>query len=92
MILFFRYFIAGMIAWIPVYPFDVIKTNLQNKQSDDGEETDMVNMAIYLKNQYGYGVFYDGISPKLLRAAVNHGVTFYVYEFILKFLTEGTIF
>lgn len=78
---------AGMISWIPVYPFDVVKTSLQNKRSDDGESEGLIDMAVYLKDTYGLGVFYDGISPKLARAAVNHGVTFYVYEFIMKFLS-----
>lgn len=80
---------AGMIAWIPVYPFDVVKTSLQNKQGNDGEKEGLVDMAIYLYNTQGIGVFYDGINPKLLRAAINHGVTFYVYDFIINLLDKA---
>ena len=35
------------------------------------------------------GVFYDGINPKLVRAAINHGVTFYVYDFIINLLDKA---
>lgn len=42
--------------------------------------------AVSLQNQFGFGIFFDGISPKLLRAAVNHSVTFFVYDNILRSL------
>ena len=38
-----------------MYPFDVVKTNLQNKEEDDGEKVGLIDMAIYLKDTYGYG-------------------------------------
>ena len=41
-------------------------------------------MAVLLKNKHGYGIFVDGLSPKLARAAVNHAVTFFVYDVILR--------
>lgn len=40
--------------------------------------------AVLLKQQYGIRIFFDGIVPKLYRAAVAHSVTFYVYELIMK--------
>ena len=43
-----------------------------------------IETAIYLFNTFGLGVFFDGIQPKLYRAAVNHSVTFYIYELIMK--------
>lgn len=30
--------------------------------------------------------FFDGLEPKLARAAVKHAVTFYVYEVLMGFL------
>lgn len=68
-----------MACWIPVYPFDVIKTNLQNTQGGNEESMSFLGTARQLVDTYGYGVFVDGLTPKLARAAVNHAVTFYVY-------------
>jgi Mitochondrial carrier protein len=42
--------------------------------------------AVTLQKQFGFSIFFDGISPKLLRAAVNHSVTFFVYDNILRSL------
>ena len=88
----------GMLSWIPVYPFDVVKTSLQNKRGDDGEsvkknilffsrffffflylllffliilivsvvsQVGLLDMAKFLQRTYGFGVFYDGITPKV---------------------------
>jgi solute carrier family 25 carnitine/acylcarnitine transporter 20/29 len=38
----------------------------------------------------GVGAFYDGITPKLLRAAVFHAVTFWVYDTILPSIESAT--
>ncbi len=37
----------------------------------------------------GVGAFYDGITPKLLRAAVFHAVTFWVYDTILPSIASA---
>lgn len=43
--------------------------------------------GIDLYKKFGAGVFYDGISSKVARAAVNHAVTFFVYDMILSSLS-----
>ena len=43
-----------------------------------------------LYHRFGPGVFYDGISSKVLRAAVNHAVTFFVYDLILSSTAVAT--
>ena len=48
------------------------------------EEQNLWNTAVALQKEFGFGIFFDGISPKLLRAAVNHSVTFFVYDIILR--------
>ena len=87
---------AGCASWLPVYPFDVIKTYIQNTQGGASSESiDSVidraaeEVSTYeafqiLKQEQGWGVFYDGITPKLLRASVNHAVTFFVFDFIMQ--------
>lgn len=46
--------------------------------------------AVSLQEEFGFGIFFDGISPKLLRAAVNHSVTFFVYDLILRTVADYT--
>jgi len=40
--------------------------------------------AAALYAQGGVGIFFDGLSPKMLRAAVNHAVTFTVYDVLVR--------
>lgn len=81
--LFFGAF-TGMASWIPVYPVDVVKTLVQN--SDGSEDISALAVAKELFEERGIGGFFDGLTPKMLRAAVNHSVTFYVYDIVLKML------
>ena len=36
-----------------------------------------------LYDKGGISIFFDGLSPKMLRAAVNHAVTFFTYDLLL---------
>jgi Mitochondrial carrier protein len=47
------------------------------------ESMSMLETALELKEKGGLGIFYDGITPKLIRASLNHGVTFYLYDNIM---------
>ena len=75
---------AGAISWVPIYPFDVIKTNMQNKQTDDNNDNSMMVVAKELQNKFGWNIFYEGITPKLYKAIVSDSVTFMTYEMILR--------
>jgi len=79
--------LTGMASWIPVYPIDVVKTLVQNSDgsADAGSSWEV---ARQLYRQRGIGGFFDGLTPKMLRAAVNHSVTFFVYDIILQWLTQ----
>jgi solute carrier family 25 carnitine/acylcarnitine transporter 20/29 len=71
-----------MFAWLPVYPIDVVKTLMQNTAGDNEEESAWeVMREVYA--QGGVGAFFDGITPKLIRAAVNHAITFTIYDMIM---------
>jgi len=78
--------LTGMACWIPVYPIDVVKTLVQN--SDGGTSYDSWQVAKTLYHQRGIDGFFDGLTPKMLRTAVNHSVTFYVYDIVLQWLTQ----
>ena len=79
--------LAGMVSWIPVYPIDVVKTLSQNTE---GGEDSKGSFAI-AKDLYevgGISAFYDGLTPKMYRAAVNHAVTFFVYDSIIQWFAK----
>jgi len=69
---------AGVMSWVPVYPIDVVKTNIQAKEG--GETETPFEVAVQLFKTGGVMVFWDGLSSKVLRAVVNHAVTFLVFE------------
>ena len=66
--------------------------NMQNTQGSENHgseilvEKNLWDTAVALQKEFGFGIFFDGISPKLLRATVNHSVTFFVYDLILRSL------
>jgi hypothetical protein len=73
---------AGMAAWIPVYPIDVVKTLIQNTAGGEQESAWQVMRQVYA--QGGVGAFFDGLTPKLLRAAINHATTFFLYDLLMQ--------
>ena len=90
--------VSGCACWIPVYPIDVVKTLVQNTEGgggggggggDGGKKEDSssaVNVAMQLYRDEGIGAFFDGLTPKMLRASVNHAVTFWVYDLVMDVL------
>lgn len=71
--------IAGCACWIPIYPIDVVKTVIQNTRGEE-KEKNAIEVIGDLYQNHGPQVFYDGIAPRLLRQAVNHAVTFAIYD------------
>ena len=86
-----------MTSWAATYPFDVCKTFLQNNEGNetfqgtgafrDEKNPTTLEVAIYLYRQFGITVFFDGLTPKLIRAGVNHSVTFAIFNAIMDRLT-----
>jgi len=72
---------SGCACWVPVYPVDVVKTLLQN--TDGNQDLSGWDVAKELYQTGGIGAFFDGLTPKMLRAAVNHAVTFWVFDFLM---------
>ena len=70
--------VAGACSWVPVYPIDVVKTNIQAKEGKSEESAFQVARRLFRTG--GVMVFWDGLGSKLLRAVVNHAVTFLVFE------------
>lgn len=86
--------LAGMACWLPVYPIDVVKTLVQNTEGDNSNNSDSSSGAVVttppstmatakqLYEEGGIGAFFDGLTPKMLRAGVNHSITFWVYDIL----------
>lgn len=77
--------ISGCACWIPVYPIDVVKTLVQNTEGGSSSES-AIDVAIQLYKDEGIQVFFNGLTPKMLRASVNHAVTFWVYDMVIDVL------
>lgn len=72
---------AGVASWVPVYPIDVVKTNLQ-ASVDGGRQDSFMQVTQRLWDTGGVGIFWDGIGPKVARAIVNHATTFFIYDLL----------
>lgn len=80
---------AGWAMWIPTYPIDIVKTIVQVQTTEEGKTHELLTsrqVAAKLYRAGGLRAFFDGLEPKLARAAVKHAVTFWVYEFLMSFL------
>lgn len=75
---------AGMACWLPIYPIDVIRTVALNTEGNDANSKSPWEMTVELYQTAGLEAFYDGLGARLLRQAVNHAVTFSVYEILMK--------
>ena len=53
---------------------------------DGGKRESFGEATMRLWRAGGMGIFWDGLTPKLLRAVVNHAVTFVVYEELMSAL------
>eukprot|EP00566_Odontella_aurita_P000875 CAMPEP_0113532006 /NCGR_PEP_ID=MMETSP0015_2-20120614/3810_1 /TAXON_ID=2838 /ORGANISM="Odontella" /LENGTH=93 /DNA_ID=CAMNT_0000430901 /DNA_START=1067 /DNA_END=1348 /DNA_ORIENTATION=- /assembly_acc=CAM_ASM_000160 len=76
---------SGCACWIPVYPIDVVKTLVQNTEGGDSDGN-AINVAMQLYNDEGVGAFFNILTPEMLRASVNHAVTFWVYDLMMGVL------
>ncbi len=68
-----------MSSWLPVYPVDVVKSLVQNTEGEVGT-TSSIDVARKLYREGGVAAFFDGLTPKMVRAGVNHAITFWLYE------------
>jgi solute carrier family 25 carnitine/acylcarnitine transporter 20/29 len=74
--------LSGCGSWVPVYPIDVVKTQIQNTQGEE-QAPSALQAARDLYAAGGFAMFWDGLDSKMLRAATNHAVTFFVYDLVV---------
>ncbi|CAM9679947.1 unnamed protein product [Ectocarpus sp. 4 AP-2014] len=75
--------LAGIAAWLPTYPADVVKSRMQ---SAGASGAGMISTASVMWKTEGLAPFYRGLSPTIVRAMVNHAATFLVYEASMSFI------
>jgi Mitochondrial carrier protein len=83
--------LAGGLCVLPSYPADVIKTLVQNSngsrsssnKGDDADADDVWKIVQEMYETQGMAGFWDGLSPRMLRAAINHAVTFATYNALI---------
>mmetsp|Transcript_19451 Transcript_19451/g.35261 ORF Transcript_19451/g.35261 Transcript_19451/m.35261 type:complete len:279 (+) Transcript_19451:66-902(+) len=71
---------AGVVAWLPVYPIDVLKTHWQTGRRFGA--TTFCGMVYRGLQVEGLGWLARGFVPTLLRGGMLNAVTFSVYEFL----------
>jgi solute carrier family 25 carnitine/acylcarnitine transporter 20/29 len=82
--------LSGMACWITVYPIDTVKTILQN--SDGHEKQNALSIIASLYRVGGVQAFFSGVTPIMLRAALNHSATFYIYALLMHALSPDGLF
>lgn len=75
---------AGVAMWIPVFPIDTIKSNLQS--SDKPQSISAVTRGIYRSG--GYKAFFPGLGPALCRSFPANAATFVGVELAHSFFTS----
>ncbi|KAL3797888.1 hypothetical protein HJC23_006926 [Cyclotella cryptica] len=81
--------IAGWAMWIPTYPIDIVKTLEQIQTREKNKDIfSWTEITGQLYKAGGIHAFFEGLEPKLARAAIKHSVTFWSYELMMKLLNQ----
>lgn len=78
---------AGVAMWVPVFPIDTIKSNLQS--STTSQSIGQVTKAIYMSG--GFKAFFPGIGPALARSFPANAATFVGVELARQLFTSAGI-
>ena len=76
---------AGMVCWLSVLPFDVVKSRMQADDYSRPRYRGMFDCAYKSYKADGMSVFGRGAVAMSLRAFPVNGVTFLVYELLLDY-------
>ena len=81
--------VSGAFTWAIIYPFDVIKTQIQTSPLDRHLQKSMVTVARDIVNEHGWRHMFRGLGVTVARAFPVNAIIFPVYEFILVQLGDG---
>lgn len=74
--------VAGIVSWMFIVPFDVIKTVMQS-ETDPTVHKNMLHCARTLVERHGWRSLFRGSSMVIFRAAPVNSITFLGYEWCL---------
>lgn len=77
---------AGVLAWLMVYPADVIKSRIQATCAQESRYKGIVDCAVRSYREEGWRVFTRGMGSTLSRAFFVNAAIFTVYEPVMKAL------
>ncbi|KAK1673221.1 mitochondrial carrier protein [Colletotrichum godetiae] len=78
--------ISGVFTVYASMPFDNIKTRMQSVQSVDARYTGMMDCAARIWKSDGVTAFWRGTSPRLVRLTLSSGITFTVYDQVVRLM------
>ncbi|RUP45557.1 hypothetical protein BC936DRAFT_148023 [Jimgerdemannia flammicorona] len=72
--------VSGAMGPMSNAPIDTIKTRIQKSNSTKSGWHRFTEVTTEIIRKEGYGAFYKGLTPRLLRVAPGQAITFMVYE------------
>lgn len=75
---------AGIAAWLPCYPQDVIKSRMQSNPV----KMTLTETVKCLFRESGFRGFFKGLTPTMIRAFPANAATFLGYEFVMKLFKD----
>lgn len=82
---------AGVISWLLVYPFDVIKARLQADVSSRGKYSSVIDCVRKTYLEGGMSAFTRGLGFTLIRAAPVASVALPIYETTRDYLDDAFV-
>lgn len=76
--------LAGIAAWLPAFPQDVVKSQMQSSS----EHRSAIHCARMIYQKHGLSGFFRGFVPTMARAFPANAATFLAYEAIYSILTK----
>lgn len=80
--------IAGVLSWVVTYPFDVIKTRQQMDGMGRNVYSGILHCAICSYKEEGFSVFFQGLTPAMIRAFPVNATTLTTVSVFLNILNR----
>jgi solute carrier family 25 carnitine/acylcarnitine transporter 20/29 len=80
---------AGILFWFSVYPIDMVKTKIQIDSFENPQFKSTMDCFRQIYKTQGFGGFWKGLTPCLLRAIPVNSGSFVVYESTLALLSKS---
>ena len=79
--------LAGTLLWVVAMPGDNLKSRIQTDTI--GKYKSLNHCVVDLYTHAGFGGFYRGFTPTMLRAFPTNAICFLFYELTMDFLSKN---